>query len=453
MARKMFISYRRDDSAGHAGRVHDHLEREFGRDLLFMDVDAIPLGANFVKVLDEEIAACDVLLAIIGPGWLDARDENGKRRLENPNDFVRIEIANALKRGISVIPILLEGTRVPKAEQLPEDLKELGLHQGLDVRHASFANDMGRLVTMLQGVQSRSQQRPAEPALFDRYRAEGRIKVDAAIVHGAPDGWFLPGNGKVEWFQDSEHGPEMVVVPAGSFVMGSPESELERSEAEGPQHPVTIATSFAVGRHPIKRGEFAAFVKDTGHEIRDEALWRDPGFPQDDNHPVVCVSCEDAKAFTAWLSARSGQDYRLLTEAEWEYVARAGTATPFWWGSTISPQQANYNGSYLYGNGGAEGEYREQTVAVANFPANPWGLFQVHGNVLEWCEDVWHDNYDGAPSNGSAWLEGGNAYSHVVRGGSWLSFPQDIRSAFRAKASAILRIDNLGFRVRRTPNS
>jgi formylglycine-generating enzyme required for sulfatase activity len=165
------------------------------------------------------------------------------------------------------------------------------------------------------------------------------------------------------------------------------------------------------------------------------------------------VSCEDAKAFTAWLSARSGQDYRLLTEAEWEYVARAGTATPFWWGSTISPQQANYNGSYLYGNGGAEGEYREQTVAVANFPANPWGLFQVHGNVLEWCEDVWHDNYDGAPSNGSAWLEGGNAYSHVVRGGSWLSFPQDIRSAFRAKASAILRIDNLGFRVRRTPNS
>ena len=120
MVHKVFISYRRDDSAGHAGRVHDRLEREFGRDLLFMDVDAIPLGANFVKVLGEEVAKCDALLAIIGPGWIDARDENGRRRLENPNDFVRMEIATALKRDIQVIPILLEGTRVPRADQLPD---------------------------------------------------------------------------------------------------------------------------------------------------------------------------------------------------------------------------------------------------------------------------------------------------------------------------------------------
>ena len=120
MAGKVFISYRRDDSAGHAGRVHDRLQREFGRDLLFMDVDSIPLGTNFVKVLGEEVAKCDALLAMIGPGWLDARDENGNRRLENPDDFVRIEIGTALKRGIPVIPILLEGTRVPKADQLPD---------------------------------------------------------------------------------------------------------------------------------------------------------------------------------------------------------------------------------------------------------------------------------------------------------------------------------------------
>ena len=135
MACKLFISYRRDDSAGHAGRVHDRLQQEFGRDLLFMDVDSIPLGVNFSKVIGDEVAKCNTLLAVIGPGWLDARDEKGNRRLENPDDFVRIEIGTALKRGIRVIPILLDGTRVPKVDQLPDDLKELALRNGLDVRH------------------------------------------------------------------------------------------------------------------------------------------------------------------------------------------------------------------------------------------------------------------------------------------------------------------------------
>src|SRR5262245_4480800 len=151
MATKVFISYRRDDSAGHAGRVHDRLEREFGRDLLFMDVDAVPLGDNFVKVLAEEVAKCDVLLAVIGPNWLNARDEDGNRRLDNPHDFVRIEIGAALQRNIPVIPILLDGAKVPKANQLPKELEELSLRNGLDVRHASFHSDIDRLVRSLKG--------------------------------------------------------------------------------------------------------------------------------------------------------------------------------------------------------------------------------------------------------------------------------------------------------------
>src|SRR6516165_9115287 len=151
MATKVFISYRRDDSAGHAGRVHDRLEREFGRDLLFMDVDAVPLGVNFVKVLSEEVAKCDVLLAVIGPKWLNARDEDGNRRLDNPHDFVRIEIGAALQRNILVIPILLDGAKVPKANQLPKDLEELSIRNGLDVRHASFHTDIDRLVRSLKG--------------------------------------------------------------------------------------------------------------------------------------------------------------------------------------------------------------------------------------------------------------------------------------------------------------
>ena len=151
MAAKVFISYRRDDSAGYAGRVRDRLERELGPNLLFMDVDAIPLGTYFSKVLREEVAKCGVLLAVIGPNWLDARDEHGNRRLDDPNDFVRIEIAAALQRNIPVIPILLDGATIPKATQLPEDLQELALRNGMEIRHASFQDDMNRLTRGLKG--------------------------------------------------------------------------------------------------------------------------------------------------------------------------------------------------------------------------------------------------------------------------------------------------------------
>ena len=156
MAAKVFISYRWADSAGYAGRVMDRLDRELGRDLVFMDVDALPLGTNFSKVLHEEVAKCSVLLAVIGPSWLDARDEHGNRRLDNPNDFVRIEIGAALQRSIPVIPLLLDGAKIPKADELPEDLKELQLRNGMEVRHASFQDDMNRLVRSLKGQSDQS---------------------------------------------------------------------------------------------------------------------------------------------------------------------------------------------------------------------------------------------------------------------------------------------------------
>jgi TPR repeat protein len=177
MASKVFISYRRDDSAGHAGRVHDRLEREFGRDLLFMDVDAVPLGVNFVKVLSEEVAKCDVLLAVIGPNWLNARDEEGNRRLDNPHDFVRVEIGAALQRNIPVIPILLDGAKVPKPSQLPKELEELSLRNGLDVRHVSFHNDIDKLVRSLQGQLAEAAARRRDED--ERRRQEAEIKQRA----------------------------------------------------------------------------------------------------------------------------------------------------------------------------------------------------------------------------------------------------------------------------------
>jgi hypothetical protein len=179
MATKVFISYRRDDSAGHAGRVHDRLEREFGRDLLFMDVDGVPLGVNFVKVLSDEVAKCDVLLAVIGPNWLNARDEDGNRRLDNPHDFVRIEIGAALQRNILVIPILLDSAKVPKANQLPKDLEELSIRNGLDVRHASFHNDIDRLVRSLKGQLAEAEAEKRRCDEDERGRQEAEIKQRA----------------------------------------------------------------------------------------------------------------------------------------------------------------------------------------------------------------------------------------------------------------------------------
>lgn len=162
----------------------------------------------------------------------------------------------------------------------------------------------------------------------------------------------------------------MVAVPAREFMMGSPDNEPRRFDVEGPLHLVKLAQPFCVGRHAVTRGQFAAFVNDTNYKTGGGAYvwtgsdwkldpnrsWRDPGFRQDDSHPVVCVNWDDARAYVEWLSDATGQTYRLLSEAEWEHAARAGTRTPFWWGSSITPAQANYNGNYVYEGGGAKGE-------------------------------------------------------------------------------------------------
>ena len=166
------------------------------------------------------------------------------------------------------------------------------------------------------------------------------------------------------------------------------------------------------------------------------------------NRPVIMVSWDDAQSYVRWLSERTGERYRLLSESEWEYVARAGTTTPFHFGSTISTDQANYNGNYTYG-GGRKGVYREKTISVGSFGANAWGLHDVHGNVWEWVGDCWYGSYTGAPADGSAWARGDCA-KRVLRGGSWLNLPRYLRSANRYRLPPAYRSFNLGFRIART---
>ena len=245
-------------------------------------------------------------------------------------------------------------------------------------------------------------------------------------------------------FRDCVQCPEMVVVPAGTFNMGSNESEERRDDDEGPVHQVTISQPFAVGKYEVTFLEWDFCVAAggcSGHRPDDEG-WGHA------NRPVIDVSWKDANEYVRWLSIETGKQYRLLSESEWEYVARAGTAGPFHFGSTISTDQANYTGIPAYGNG-REGVYRRKTVPVGSFPPNKLGLHDVHGNVWEWVEDCWHENYVGAPMNGSAWTSGGNCYKRVLRGGSWNYGTGHLRAANRGRNFSGVRAYDSGFRVAR----
>jgi formylglycine-generating enzyme required for sulfatase activity len=241
----------------------------------------------------------------------------------------------------------------------------------------------------------------------------------------------------------------MVVIPAGTFTMGSPPDE-EGDDDEGPQREVRVER-FALGRTEVTVDQFGAFVDATGHEAggcRDGSeweydpnkSWRDPGFAQTGRHPVPCVSWHDAQAYVDWLSQATGETYRLPSEAEWEYAARADTTTRFAFGDELSHSEANF-----WGNIGG-------TWEVGSGAANGWGLFDMHGNVWEWVEDCWHDNYEGAPEDGSAWFQSndGNCSRRVVRGGSWNYLLGSLRSANRYRFERGYRSYTLGFRVART---
>src|SRR5262245_38981703 len=273
-------------------------------------------------------------------------------------------------------------------------------------------------------------------------------------------------------FRDCPSCPEMVAIPSGKFVMGSGEDDAAAWENEKPQHEVTISKPFAMGRFQISRGEFLAFVNGTGHRIgdtcwtfennagewRSDRSLRNPGFVQDDTHPVVCVSWEDAKAFAAWLSTISGKHYRLLSEAEWAYAARAGSRTHYHFGNDVNAlckfgnfrdrtaiagglpplpkasDAVNCHDGFVY------------TAPVGSFAANAFGLHDTVGNVAEWVEDCASDNYLDAPTDGAA--KTGNCSSHTTRGCGWSTRGTTCRSAKRGKGGG--RFFHFGFRVART---
>jgi formylglycine-generating enzyme required for sulfatase activity len=233
----------------------------------------------------------------------------------------------------------------------------------------------------------------------------------------------------------------LMLIPGGEFDMGSSENEPESFDNERPQHHVQVP-QFLLGRYPITQDQWRVVA---GYEVINIELPIDPSEFKGDNRPVESVSWEYAQEFCRRLSAKTGKKYRLPSEAEWEYACRAGTVTPFHFGETISPELANYEESAIYNNE-PKGEYRVETTKVGVFPANEWGLHDMHGNIWEWCEDDWHESYDGAPRDGSAWLDSDGLRSmKMVRGGSWGSYPRHCRSASRSFNGEVSNL--VGFRV------
>ena len=241
----------------------------------------------------------------------------------------------------------------------------------------------------------------------------------------------------------SDIGLDMILIEGGTFLMGSPPDELEQYDYESPQHSVKVPTFF-MGRYPITQAQWRVVASFPQVDRKlDPAL----SYFKGDNRPVECISWYDAVEFCQRLSQYTHRTYRLPTEAEWEYACRARTRTPFYFGETITAELANYRATEIYGDG-ATGEYRQETTPVDHFGiANGFGLCDMHGNVWEWCLDNWHDNYENAPNDGSAWLTDDESAGRVLRGGSWGVIPGYCRCASRNHNYPGNVNINIGFRV------
>lgn len=451
----IFISYRREDSQEIAARVIARLEEQFGRDGVGSCLDQIPLGMNIRKHVAAQLAQCTAFVVLIGKNWLRAA-EGGQSSIYEPWDVQRVAIESALAAGVPVIPLYVNGASRGDAEALPSALAELLFLNGLSLNEG--ADFEAQMAVLIQGIESylhpqagaspesaaaipapgRDQRREELRQAERQIRQKTRSLLLARPAQAKPKG--------LHTLRDVPIAPELVIIPAGRFLMGSPEGEAERRANEGPQHEVVIRR-FAVGKYAVTFDEYDAYARAAGVDLPDDEGWGRG------RRPVIHVSWEDAQGYVQWLNQEArneleGQYYRLLTEAEWEYVCRAGTSTPFYTGDHINTDQANFDGNFSFA-GGEKGRSLKATVEVGSYPPNPWGLYDMLGNVWEWVEDRFHDNYRGAPNNGAAW-EIGKGANRVLRGGSWDTIPTSLRAAYRNMSPQDSRSAFDGFRIART---
>lgn len=518
MPDKIFINCRRSLNLDDARLLRAELQKYFGKSRVFLDVRNIDGGDKWLHKLENEIDQSSAMVALIGNGWIDAADDEGYRRLDHPDDFVRFEIARALNHGIPVLPVLINRAPMPTANQLPQYIKALAFTQGMPLRTETLEDDAEKIAdslrhmiaanrpigvtvspavmiaaatsicsgaaiyglsylgllphdnltraqkVLIQSLEQKVSNQAKQIArlhektlelenLTVRFAAlrkreeklENKIQTQLAELNEKDRKItkldtqleeFLAGYEVGKTFKDCDDCPEMVVLPAGSFIMGSEAGE----SAEKPSHEVKIANRFAVSRFEITFAEWnACVVSGICQHKPDDVKWGR------ETRPVINVSWEDAKAYVQWLNTKvDGSLYRLLSEAEWEYAARAGaTGSAYTWGDTIGTDKANCKGC------GSRWDDKK-TAPVGSFAANAFGLHDMHGNVWEWTEDCWNEDYKRAPDDGAAWTALGNCKLRVVRGGAWSVSSDNLSFVRRYRYDTKNRLSSVGFRVART---
>lgn len=416
---KIFISYRRTDAAYPAHANYDKLVERYGADSVVFDVDTIPLGIDFLEFLDEQVSQCDVLLAVIGDGWLDARSEDGTRRQDDPDDFVRIEIAAALQRNIPVIPVLTGQATMARKDELPALLQPLTRRNAAELRPGrDFHSHLDRLVRGLDQALGQ-----VDKSLGTR---ESLRSVTGEVV-------------------SNSIGMQLRLVPAGEFMMGSPESDMDAHSDERPQHHVRITKGFYLSTYATTQGEYQHVMGDNPSNFNGNRR------PVEDvkwcNAVDFCNKLSDVDGLDLYykrdghdVSIVGGTGYRLPTEAEWEYACRAQTITKWSCGSTAN----NVEAAGWFGKDWAAG-----TSRVGQKEANSWGLYDMHGNVWEWCWDRYDaEYYSQSPVDDPTGPATGS--TRVLRGGSFYIEADRCRSAARFSWHIEDTEDSFGFRVARS---
>jgi len=435
---KIFLSYRRQDSIGVAGRIYDRLRAHFGGEAVFMDIDSIPFGEDFREHIDAAVGQCDVVLAVIGTRW--AGETDAHRRLDDPRDFVRIELESALHRNLPVIPILIDHATMPGDADLPPSLARLAFRNAIDVDQGrDFHHHLDRLIKGIEFHLQKSSVATAKPPRETAFRpAEPQSSASSPVKK-----------------LTNSLGMTLVRIEPGSSLMGSskdqidhlmrvfPDSEREWFEQEQPQHTVEFTRPFYLGAHQVTQGQYQAVMGNNPSQFKGSG-----------DLPVENVSWLDAVEFCNKLSGREtrtpfyridgtevtpvgGDGYRLPTEAEWEYACRAKSTTLYPFGDDASKL-----GEHAWSAGNSE----DKTHPVGQKLPNAWGLYDMLGNVYEWCADWYDEKYyvssppadpPGAPK----------ASPRVIRGGCWSDYPWYCRPAFRFGFMPVFRSDFLAFRL------
>ncbi len=425
----VFISYREEDAKDASKIIFNNINLYNGN-IAFRD-HKIPPGSSYINVLNENLMDAKLLLVIISKNWINAGANNpDENRLLNEDDWVRKEISTAFKRNIPVVPVLLNGAELP--DQLPEDIEQLRESQRLVIHDSDKLSEYGS----------------------DEVQEMNRIVIDCIKANQEN----TPNDGLKGEIHDTAYSPVMTLLNPGKFMMGSNKNEVDRDENEGPQHLVSIDYRFYIGIYPVKYREWQYYLEKCPNVA---STYTEPAeyLRNDPDKPVVNVTWNDANNYVKWLSQKTGKKYRLLAESEWEYAARAVRSAksefcslPYYNGKSINRTNACFNGKGFSSGGIPSGDKAETTAVVGeHLPANGFDLFDMHGNVWEWVQDAYHNNYKEAPDDGGSWGNAGeqkNKYG-ILRGGSWRSRPGFLRSACRHKKLTSVRGDNIGFRVAR----